>query len=174
MVWHVSPYGLRFVNRIGGWLVSSRFSRGCRHLILGTVKRQRLDFRLSDAATIKMSAKNIKVPTVVDSRQTQLGRPLKSNRARARALLARWRALSAHGCSSPNPTLFFTLVRAVSPTAIGNRYCVNDGRPYPHHTDGDTSFFQPSNQRYAHMPTACGLTALAVQALPAESFVGLQ
>jgi hypothetical protein len=40
-------------------------------------------------------------------------------------------------------------------------------------TDGGTSLFRPSNQRYAHMPTACGLTALAVQALPAEKFVGL-
>jgi hypothetical protein len=27
------------------------------------------------------------------------------------------------------------------PTAVGNRYCVNDGRPHPHHTNGDTSFF---------------------------------
>jgi hypothetical protein len=61
IVWHVSPYGLRFVNRIGGPFVSfelqpaavvmapRRYSR--------QVKRQRLGFRLSDAAPIKMSAK---------------------------------------------------------------------------------------------------------------------
>jgi hypothetical protein len=73
---------------------------------------------------------------------------------------------------APSDTIF-TLVRALSPTAVGNRYCLNDGRPHPHHTDRDTSFFRPSNQRYARMPTAFGLTALAVQALPAESFVGL-
>jgi hypothetical protein len=35
----------------------------------------------------------------------------------------------------------------------------------PFRTDYDTSFFWRSNQRYAHMPTACGLTVLAVQAL---------
>jgi hypothetical protein len=31
--------------------------------------------------------------------------------------------------------------------------------------------FRLSNQRYYHMPTAFGLTTLAVQALPAEKFV---
>jgi hypothetical protein len=60
----------------------------------------------------------------------------------------------------PQGKHYFHLVRAMSPTAVGNRYCVSDGRPHPHHTDGDTSFFRPSNQRYDHMPMAFGLTAL--------------
>jgi hypothetical protein len=41
---------------------------------------------------------------------------------------------------------YFTLVRAASATAVGNSNCVNGGRPHPHHTDGDTSFFRHSNQ----------------------------
>jgi hypothetical protein len=44
---------------------------------------------------------------------------------------------------------------------------------HPYHSDGDTSFCRSSNQPSAAMWIACGLNALAVQALPAESFVGV-
>ena len=41
----------------------------------------------------------------------------------------------------------FTSARTLSPPAVDNRFCVDDGRPHPHHTDADIfiqSVFKPS------------------------------